>query len=110
MKRSPSVTDPRCPECGASVHLNSASCGSCGVRRGEHGWFGAVSHDGLGLGEADDDFDYEAFVEEEFGEAAGDDRPLVFLHRMTTRQRFWWLVAVVTLLAFGWLVIRGSFW
>lgn len=56
--------------------------------------------------EGEEAFDYETFVEEEFGE----QRPLGFLHRMTTVQRFWWLVAVVTLAAFGWLVIRGSFW
>ena len=110
MKPPASVTDPRCPECGASVHLNSASCGHCGARRGEHGWFSSETHDGLGLFEEDEDFDYEAFIEKEFGEAPVDDRPLGFLHRMTTRQRFWWLVAVVTLAAFGWLVIRGSFW
>lgn len=104
MNPSLPATDPRCPECGAPVHLNSASCRECGSRRGEQGWFRPESYDGIGLAE-DDDFDYEEFVKEEFQE----ERPLGFLHQMTTRQRFWWLTGVLVILAFGWLAIRGGF-
>lgn len=109
MNQRPTTTDPRCPECGSSVHLNSVSCGSCGARRDEQGWGNSEAYDGIDLpGDGDEDFDYEAFLEREFGEE--NKPPLAFLHGMTTRQRFWWLVGVLTLFAFGWVVIRGSFW
>ncbi|MCB1231978.1 MAG: hypothetical protein KDN19_17040 [Verrucomicrobiae bacterium] len=95
----PVPTDPRCPECGAPVHLNAVSCGNCGARRDERGWFRSADYDGIDLPEDDDDFDYEDFVAREFHEGS----KLGFLHRMTTKQRFWWLIAVLTLIAFAWL-------
>ncbi len=96
--------EPSCPACGAPVHLNSLSCGRCGARREAGGWGESGSRDGLDLPE-DDDFDYDEFVAREFGESP-ENR---FLHRMTTRQRFWWLVGVLTLIAFAILAIRGVF-
>lgn len=92
--------DPRCPSCGAPVHLNARGCRECGARRGERGWSEPEHLDGIDLPGADDDFDYEDFIRHEFPKSANK---LEFLHRMTTRQRFWWLVALITLLAFAWL-------
>lgn len=101
------ATDPRCPECGAPVHLNSRSCAQCGAKRGHRGWLQGEGDAGLGLSEIDeDDFDYEEFVAREFGENAAEQN---FLHRMTTKQRFWWLVAVLTLIAFAILSFEGAF-
>ncbi len=92
------LDDPRCPACGAPVHLNARGCRECGARRDERGWSQPENLDGIDL-PGEDDFDYEDFIRREFPESS----KLEFLHRMTTRQRFWWLVALITLLAFAWL-------
>ena len=69
-------------------------------RRGDHGWEGPKSLDGLDPPDEDDAFDYDAFVEEEFG-AGG--------RRFSGRELFWWLVALATLIAFVWLAVGGTF-
>ncbi len=98
--------DPPCPECGAPVPLNARGCARCGARKDEHGdWRQSEIYDGLDLPDEttgdEDDFDYEEFIAREFQEGS----KLGFLHQMTTRQRFWWLVGVITLIAFAWLSI-----
>lgn len=83
------VHDFTCPSCGNEVSPNAAGCGKCGARREKDGqWFLPDTYDGIDLG---DDFDYEAFVEQEFG---GGRR------KMIGREFFWWIVAVVVLVAF----------
>ena len=52
--------------------------------------------DGLDL--PGEDFDYDEFVEREFG-----TKP----HRRTGIKWYWWLTAVVVLGWFAWLVLRG---
>ncbi len=62
-----------CPECGADEHS---------------GWReDAALHDGLGLEE--EEFDYDTFVEQEFGAPK----------RKTARQLFfWWIIAILVVL------------
>lgn len=62
-----------CPVCGEEVKEGAASCPGCGAcektgLNGE-GLENEFTYDGLGL--PDDDFDYDAFVKNEFGEKAG---------------------------------------
>ena len=66
------------------MHPNSRGCPRCGARREAHGW---------SRPEAEDGFDYDRFVEEEFGDPAS---PL----RRSPRELFWWIVAVFVLAAF----------
>lgn len=91
------LDDPRCPECGAPVHLNASACRHCGARKGSAGWQRSERYDGLDLPE-DDDFDYAEFVAREFGEGqkAG-------WRGWEARRRFWCVVAVITLIAFTWM-------
>ncbi len=71
-----------CPECGADE---------------ESGWKeGAVESSGLGL--AEEGFDYDAFVENEFG---------IRKKRPPGKQTFWWVVAVLVLL--GLIAVRFFF-
>lgn len=85
-----------CPACGHDVSPNARGCSSCGAVKENGQWVEPESYDGIGLDE--DDFDYEAFVEREFGTG----RPA-----KTRKEWFWWIVALVTLLAFFILAIGG---
>lgn len=82
--------DFHCPECGAEVHPNAVGCRSCGARKENGVWQESESYDGVDL--PDEDFDYEQFIREEFGE----DTP----RRLSGKQLFWWIVAAITLIAF----------
>ena len=82
--------------CGADVPQQATVCPGCGADEST-GWSEAARYDELGLPE--ESFNYEEFVQKEFG--PGMKRPL--------RRRFWWVVAVVVLVLFLWLVFRGSF-
>jgi len=105
-----------CPDCGAEVRVGSRGCARCASDRATKAWDKSSSnlkskseskskpapkptswsqdevYDGLDLPE--EDFDYEAFLEEEFGSGKRKSR----LHRV------WWLTAVVLLVAMaaGW--------
>jgi len=83
-----------CPQCGAEISPNARSCARCGARKEGAEWLGAERYDGVDLGE--DEFDYEDFVRREFGK--GGDRN--WFSRLTPKERFWWTVAVVLLVAF----------
>jgi len=86
--------DFTCPFCGADVSPNARGCGACGASKEDTGeWFHAASADGLG---ADDDFNYEEFLEREFG--GGEPR-------RSGKDLFWWIVALITLIAFVWLAV-----
>jgi hypothetical protein len=83
-----------CPECGAEVRVGSKGCGKCASERAtktwgdeRRGWEQDSVYDGLDL--PDDEFDYQKFVDEEFG--GGTKRPPI--------GWFWWVVAVVVLAA-----------
>jgi len=74
-----------CPVCGAEVPRNALACRECGADYNS-GW---KQDPGDGLDLRDDDFDYDAFIEEEFG-----DKPRQPLSPL------WIVTAVVLVLAF----------
>ncbi len=79
----------QCPACGEWVPRKAVACDCCGACE-RSGWQ-ADSHlyDGLDLPE--DDFDYDAFIDAEFG--GKRHRPGI--------NPLWWWVAVALLAAFG---------
>jgi len=85
-----------CPNCGAEVPRNARACPECGSDE-QTGWSDAASADALDL--PDENFDYDEFVEREFGGKKPVPRRMGW---------FWWVIAVVILLVFllGWLRFR----
>jgi hypothetical protein len=76
-----------CPVCGEDVPRNAKACPECGADE-ESGWKeGALEADSVGTGS--DEFDYERFVDEEFGRS-GPEKPAI--------GWLWWLVALLLLL------------
>ena len=53
-----------CPNCGAEVPRNAKSCPECGSDEST-GWSDRARAENLGI--PDENFDYDEFVEEEFG-------------------------------------------
>jgi hypothetical protein len=97
VKKRPFQPPSVCPVCGEDVPRNAKACPECGADE-ETGWKeGADIHSGLDL-PGDEDFDYDRFVEEEFGSGTP---------KRSGRQLFWWLAAVVVLAAFVLLSILG---
>ena len=81
--RTPEV----CPVCGESVPPRALACRECGADHNS-GWrLDAGDVDGLDL--PDEDFDYDAFVEREFG--AGRAR--------SGMHPVWWITAILVLAA-----------
>ena len=75
-----------CPVCGEDVPRNARACPECGACE-ESGWSeGAEAIDAVGGGS--EEFDYDRFVEEEFGQPP----------RKPAIGWLWWLVALVLLL------------
>lgn len=76
----------QCPACGEWVPRKAVACDCCGACE-RSGWKqDSAVYDGLDL--PDDDFDYEEFVDREFG-----DEPVV---RRSSRETFWrWVAAIV---------------
>jgi hypothetical protein len=85
-----------CPNCGADVPRNARACPECGADE-QTGWSEEAHAQRLGL--PDENFDYDEFVKEEFGP------------RGKVRSRgiswFWWIVAVLVLLAFIYPLLRA---
>lgn len=79
-----------CPNCGAEVPRNARACPECGADE-KTGWSEAARHGHLDL--PDEDFDYDDFVEKEFGGKTAVPRGLHW---------FWWLVAFIVLATFLW--------
>jgi hypothetical protein len=95
----------RCPTCAHPLSPNARSCGRCGTRREGGTWFAPASADGLGID--DEPFAYDDFIRREFGEGEkGTGRFIGWFTRMSAKERFWWVVAVVTLAAFAVLAFR----
>ena len=84
LKRPPDI----CPQCGAEVPANARACPECGSDE-ETGWSDRAAADRLGL--PDEEFDYDEFVKEEFGPPA----PV----RPRGVNWFWWVMAVLVLMA-----------
>lgn len=98
-----------CPECGAEVPVGSKGCQACGPRkvaqkmrrkkakaaRKKRSWEQDSMYDGVDF--PDEDFDYEDYVEREFG-----GKP----HRQIGIAWYWWVTAVVLLAAMIWVVVQ----
>ena len=82
-----------CPNCGADVPPNAPACPECGADE-RTGWSERAHADNLSL--PDEEFDYNEFVEQEFGAAKTKPRGVKWL---------WWVIAVVllTVLLAAWL-------
>jgi hypothetical protein len=72
-----------CPVCGAAVQARSRACPDCGADE-RSGWRGEDAGDGLDL--PDESFDYDAFVQEEFGGAPAAPRGI---------RPLWWIIGIV---------------
>jgi hypothetical protein len=80
-----------CPECGAVVPPGAACCPECGADE-QTGWSDRAQAQRLGI--PDDEFDYDAYVKEEFGqEQESKVRPRGIAW-------YWWVVAVGLVLLF----------
>ena len=73
-----------CPNCGAEVPRNARACPECGSDENT-GWSEEARTDGLDL--PDENFNYDKFVKEEFGEKKSPVPRGI--------HWFWWLIAVV---------------
>lgn len=78
-----------CLHCGAEVPPKAKACPECGSCE-ETGWSEAALSGGLGLPE--EDFDYDEFVEKEFGGKSPSPKPYGI-------SWFWWAVAILVLIA-----------
>ncbi len=83
-----------CPHCGAEVPSGARACPECGSDE-KTGWSETARHDELGL--PDENFNYEEFVQREFGGGSPKPRKLAW---------FWWVVGLILLLAFGFLLLH----
>jgi hypothetical protein len=83
-----------CPNCGADVPRNATACPACGADE-KTGWSEEVYADGLNL--PDESFDYDEFVDREFGKK----KVLPF-----GISWFWWAVAAVLAVLFTAAVIK----
>jgi len=82
------MTPEICPNCGAEVPRGAKACPQCGSDE-QTGWSDEAHTGGLDL--PDEEFDYEDFTRREFGRAGPVPRGI---------HRFWWLVALLLLVAF----------
>jgi hypothetical protein len=78
-----------CPNCGANLPRNAKACPECGSDE-KTGWSEEAYASSLDL--PDDEFDYDKFVENEFGE-----KKKIVPHGV---HWFWWIVAVIIVVAF----------
>ncbi len=84
-----------CPNCGALVPENAFACPECGADE-ETGWNERATVQRLGL--PDDEFDYDGYIDEEFGTEKAN------VLKVEGISWFWWAVAIAALyLIFGWL-------
>ena len=81
------MTPDICPHCGAEVPKDAKACPECGSDEST-GWAEEAATDGLDL--PDEDFNYDDFVEREFGSQSPVPRGVPW---------FWWAVGVALLVA-----------
>ena len=83
MPKAPEI----CPNCGAEVPPNAKACPECGSDENT-GWSEQARYDSLDL--PDDKFNYDDFVEREFGGKKPVPRG---------QHWFWWIIAVLIVVA-----------
>ena len=89
------MTPPEtCPYCGAEVPRHAKACPECGSDE-QTGWSEEAHVDGMDLPE--EKFDYEDFVEREFGSKSPVPHGIHW---------FWWVIGVLVLGAFLFLWLR----
>ena len=88
------MTPETCPNCGTDVPRGAKVCPECGADE-ETGWSEEAQTSGLDL--PDPEFNYDKFVEREFG----GKKPMP-----EGVHWFWWIIAIVVLAAFLFLVLR----
>ena len=94
LKTESSVMSPEiCPNCGAEVPPKARACPQCGSDE-KTGWSDDAQTSGLDL--PDEKFDYDEYVEREFGNSPKPEG----------LSWFWWLVAVLLLVAIVLVCIR----
>lgn len=86
--------DGFCPQCGAALPDEVAACPECGSCE-ETGWSERARYEAMGVDYDPDEFDYDAFVENEFAE--GRRRP-------PAKQWLWGLVAAILVILFLFLI------
>lgn len=77
-----------CPNCGAEVPPRASACPECGSDY-QTGWSDRADADRLGL--PDEEFDYNEFVEQEFGGKDPGRKRVPWL---------WWIIAGLLVIAF----------
>lgn len=83
------MTTPEiCPVCGHDVPANARACPECGADP-DTGWGEDDGTGGIDL--PDDEFDYDRFVEREFGSGA----------RPQGIKTIWWITAIILIIAFA---------
>jgi len=82
-----------CPNCGADVPARAKACPECGSDD-QTGWSSEAETSGLDLPE--ENFNYEKFVETEFGARKNSPSGLPW---------FWWIAAVAVIAALVWLML-----
>ena len=82
-----------CPSCGAAVPPRAKACPGCGADEAT-GWSESAQADHLGL--PDENFDYEKFVQSEFG---GETKPRGI-------SWLWWITALGLILIFIFFFFR----
>jgi len=94
------MTPASCPNCGADVPPGAKSCPECGSDENT-GWSEEARASGLGL--PDDSFEYDEFIEREFGDR--QTRGQIKTHGVKWQ---WWAVALLLagLFLFGFLLFR----
>ena len=81
-----------CPNCGALVPPRAKACPGCGSDE-TTGWSDAAKLNNLGL--PDEDFDYDKYVAEEFGDRRAKPRGIHWL---------WWVTALVLVAVLLWFL------
>lgn len=87
------MSPENCPNCGADVPKGAKACPECGSDENT-GWSDETHADGLDL--PDENFNYDEFVEREFGKKKVLPRGISWL---------WWIVAaaLAAMFLFAWL-------
>jgi len=83
-----------CPSCGAEVPAKALACPECGADENT-GWSHRTIYDGTDI-EDPEEFDYEDWKRREV-DGRGSSR--------TSKQWFWWAVAVLIVTLLLWLII-----
>jgi len=92
------MTPELCPNCGAEVPPRAKACPECGADE-KTGWSKQSRYDSLGL--PDESFDYNEFVQREFG-----TKPK---HRIHGIKGVWQIVAALLVLGFLCFLFRSWF-